>query len=277
MAIRADGRTAAKPCYKKDRSLLQPVLQLNNPGAPLPGEQAYGDGVAPTKPVIIRLEALSKRYQEAGQSRLVLDELNREFRAGEFICLLGKSGSGKSTLLNLISGIDAPSSGHVVICNGPEEVRITALREHQRTLFRRQHIGIIFQFFNLIPTLTVLENVTLPLELAGVHQGQKGAISLLERVGLADRLNTYPDKLSGGEQQRVAIARALVHDPLLVLADEPTGNLDEDTGESVLTLLLELTRGAGKTLLMATHAPEIAQQADQVLHLVHGKLTNNLL
>ncbi|MEZ4737246.1 MAG: ABC transporter ATP-binding protein [Caldilineaceae bacterium] len=254
--------------------MLQPVLQINKPDAPLARERDSNGDATPVKPVLIRLEALSKRYQEAGQSRSVLDELNREFRAGEFICLLGKSGSGKSTLLNLISGIDAPSSGHVVICNGPEEVRITALREHQRTLFRRQHIGIVFQFFNLIPTLTVLENVTLPLELAGVPQGQTGAIALLERVGLADRLNTYPDKLSGGEQQRVAIARALVHDPLLVLADEPTGNLDEDTGESVLTLLLELTRGAGKTLLMATHAPEIAAQADQVLHLVHGKLVN---
>lgn len=224
---------------------------------------------------IIRLEGLSKTYQEAGQSRSVLDELNREFYAGEFVCLLGKSGSGKSTLLNLISGIDAPSGGHVVIYNGAEAVKLTALSEHQRTLFRRQHIGIIFQFFNLIPTLTVLENVTLPLELTGRQTRlNQEAVELLQRVGLGDRLNTYPDKLSGGEQQRVAIARALVHDPLLVLADEPTGNLDEDTGERIMRLLLELTRGAGKTLLMATHAPDIASQADQVLHLVHGKLVN---
>lgn len=237
---------------------------------------SQSSGTHPNKPAIIRLEALSKSYQEAGHSRSILDELNREFYEGEFICLLGKSGSGKSTLLNLISGIDAPSSGHVVICNGAQEVKLTALSEQQRTLFRRQHIGIVFQFFNLIPTLTVLENVTLPLELAGQHKRlHEQAKTLLERVGLADRLTTYPDKLSGGEQQRVAIARALIHDPLLVLADEPTGNLDEDTGESVLGLLLELTRGAGKTLLMATHAPEIAKQADQVLHLVHGKLRND--
>ncbi len=232
----------------------------------------------PAKPVLIRLEHLSKTYAEAGQDRIVLDELNREFYTGEFVCLLGKSGSGKSTLLNLISGIDAPSSGDVTIDDGAHAVTITALSEHERTLFRRNHIGIVFQFFNLIPTLTVLENVTLPLELAGKrHQIRDHAAELLERVGLADRLATYPDKLSGGEQQRVAIARALAHDPLLVLADEPTGNLDDETGETVLKLLLELTRDAGKTLFMATHAPDVAQQADRVLHLVHGKLVNDQL
>lgn len=228
------------------------------------------------KPVVIRLEQLTKRYTEAGQERLVLDALDREFYVGEFVCLLGKSGSGKSTLLNLISGIDAPSGGHVTILAGEQPVRITALSEQARTLFRRRHIGIIFQFFNLIPTLTVLENVTLPLELAGGGAGvRERAATLLARVGLGDRLQTYPDKLSGGEQQRVAIARALVHDPLLILADEPTGNLDEETGESVLGLLLELTRDAGKTLFMATHAAEVAAQADRVLHLVHGKLMSD--
>ncbi len=231
-----------------------------------------------TKSVLIRLEGLSKAYTEAGQSRTVLDALNREFYAGEFVCLLGKSGSGKSTLLNLISGIDAPSSGDVMIRAGEREVTLTALSEHERTLFRRRHIGIVFQFFNLIPTLTVLENVTLPLELAGTRNGiRQHAVDLLERVGLANRIDTYPDKLSGGEQQRVAIARALAHDPLLVLADEPTGNLDEETGATVLSLLLELTRDAGKTLFMATHAPEVAAQADRVLHLVHGKLVNDQL
>lgn len=257
---------------------LEPSQSPLSPAVPQAAiSNSQPNGAHSPKSVIIRLEALSKSYQEGGRNRSILDELNREFYEGEFICLLGKSGSGKSTLLNLISGIDAPSSGHVVICNGAQEVKITALSEQQRTLFRRQHIGIVFQFFNLIPTLTVLENVTLPLELAGRHKGlHEQAKTLLERVGLADRLATYPDKLSGGEQQRVAIARALIHDPLLVLADEPTGNLDEDTGESVLGLLLELTRGAGKTLLMATHAPEIAKQADQVLHLVHGKLRNEM-
>lgn len=228
------------------------------------------------KATLIRLEQLSKSYTEAGQSRVVLDELDREFYTGEFVCLLGKSGSGKSTLLNLISGIDAPSHGAVMIRAGQREVMLTALSERERTLFRRRNIGIVFQFFNLIPTLTVLENVTLPLELAGhTREMYNAASALLDRVGLGNRLNTYPDKLSGGEQQRVALARALVHDPLLVLADEPTGNLDDETGAIVLKLLLELTRDAGKTLIMATHAPDIAQQADRVLHLVHGKLVND--
>ena len=153
---------------------------------------------------------------------------------------------------------------------------MTALSEHERTLFRRRNIGIVFQFFNLIPTLTVQENVTLPLELMGQgREARKRAQELLERVGLGSRLNTYPDKLSGGEQQRVAIARALAHDPLLILADEPTGNLDEDTGETVLGLLLELTRDAGKTLFMATHAPEVALLATRVLHLDHGHLVSD--
>jgi putative ABC transport system ATP-binding protein len=236
---------------------------------------------ATPSPPVIQLENLSKSYSEAGQTRLILDSLDLNFATGEFVCLVGKSGSGKSTLLNLISGIDAPTQGHVTIHTGQEgtgqeAVRITALSDHDRTVFRRRHIGIVFQFFNLIPTLTVLENVTLPLELAGVRgDGRREATQLLERVGLGNRLATYPDRLSGGEQQRVAIARALVHNPLLILADEPTGNLDEETGDSVLRLLLALTRDMGKTLIMATHAPDVAEQADRVLHLVHGKLVSD--
>ena len=146
--------------------------------------------------------------------------------------------------------------------------------ERERTLFRRDHIGFVFQFFNLIPTLSVLENVTLPQELAGRDRRtvEAAAMTLLDRVGLADRHDAFPDKLSGGEQQRVAIARALAHDPLLVLADEPTGNLDDENGRRVLALLLELTRDAGRTLLMATHNPDIAPLADRVLELHDGQL-----
>ena len=229
--------------------------------------------------MLVRLDRLSKSYSEAGQSRVVLNQVNQEFYAGEFVCVLGKSGSGKSTLLNLISGIDAPTSGHVFIREGDQEIDLTRLNEHQRTLFRRRHIGIIFQFFNLIPTLTVWENVILPLELThrsgSRRDGRNRAETLLEQVGLIERLNTYPDRLSGGEQQRVAIARALVHNPLMLLADEPTGNLDTEIGATVLSLLLEMIRDTGKLLLMATHAPEIANHADRVLHITDGVRVND--
>ena len=227
--------------------------------------------------VLVRLDCLSKIYTEGNQRRTVIDELSGGLYEGEFVCLLGKSGSGKSTLLNLISGIDTPSSGHVFIRKGDREIAITGLNEHQRTRFRRCHIGIVFQFFNLIPTLTTLENVKLPLELAGIASANElsRAGVLLEQVGLGDRLNTYPDKLSGGEQQRVAIARALVHNPLLLLADEPTGNLDAETSETVLSLLLEMRSNAGKMLLMATHAPELARRADRVLNIQDGKLVGD--
>jgi putative ABC transport system ATP-binding protein len=170
-----------------------------------------------------------------------------------------------------MSGIDRPDSGHVLI----GDTDITALDDYRQTIFRRDHIGIVFQFFNLIPTLTVLENITLPQELRGdARRGaeQRGR-ALLERVGLAHRADTFPDKLSGGEQQRVAIARALAHEPAVVLADEPTGNLDEENGTRVLALLLELTRTAGKTLVMATHNPDIVPLADRVGRVHEGKLT----
>jgi putative ABC transport system ATP-binding protein len=219
---------------------------------------------------ILQIRDLTKHYDEGNQSRSVLRNVNLEIQTGEFFVLLGKSGSGKSTLLNLISGIDHADVGQVLI-GGTD---ITALGEREQTLFRRDHIGIIFQFFNLIPTLTVLENITLPSELRGESRRavEKQGRALLERVGLGDRADTFPDKLSGGEQQRVAIARALAHEPMLVLADEPTGNLDEDTGRNVLTLLLELTRDVGKTLVMATHNPEIVPLADRVCRIHEGKL-----
>lgn len=225
---------------------------------------------------LVRLDALSKSYDEAGQEKQVLEAIDWSFAAGCFTCLLGKSGSGKSTLLNLISGIDQPSAGRVFIQENGAEVELTGLGDRQRTLFRRRNIGIVFQFFNLIPTLTVLENVTLPLELAGeAREAGRRAALLLERVGLGTRLGTFPDRLSGGEQQRVAIARALIHDPALLLADEPTGNLDEGSGEVVLDLLLALRRDAGKTLIMATHATDIAASADQVLFLERGRLVSH--
>ena len=221
---------------------------------------------------LIRINGLSKTYVEGDRHHIVLDGITEEFYAGEFVCLHGKSGSGKSTLLNLIAGIDAPSNGDILIQTSDGEIALNRLTERERTLFRRDHIGFVFQFFNLIPTLTVLENVTLPLNLMGKRGAHEPAASLLDAVGLGARADTYPDRLSGGEQQRVAIARALVHNPRFLLADEPTGNLDAETSEVVLSLLLRLSRCAGKTLVMATHATEIAERADRVFHIDGGKL-----
>jgi len=219
---------------------------------------------------IVQFHNLTKTYTEGKQSRTILNNINATFNTGEFILLVGQSGSGKSTLLNLISGIDAPDSGDILVNN----VAINRLSERRRTLFRREHIGFIFQFFNLIPTLTVFENVTLALHLNGgvtAAKAQEVQI-LLERVGLSQRQAAFPDRLSGGEQQRVAILRAIAHNPTLLLADEPTGNLDEDTGQTIMQLLLELTRQANKTLIMATHNPEIIPLADKVYRIKHGEL-----
>jgi putative ABC transport system ATP-binding protein len=213
---------------------------------------------------------LTKSYYEGDVRRIVLQDTHAEFQPGEITAILGKSGSGKSTLLNLISGIDAPDSGTIWV-NGQN---LTTLAERDRTLFRRRRIGFIFQFFNLIPTLTVGENVSLPLELNNVprQDASKKARELLQVVGLLDRWDTFPDKLSGGEQQRVTLARALVHDPLLILADEPTGNLDEETGTQMMSLLARLTRERNGTLIIVTHSREVASYADRRLRLSHGQL-----
>lgn len=223
---------------------------------------------------MIRLNRVSKRFHEAGVDRSILNDVSLTFAKGEFVVLLGKSGSGKSTLLNLIAGIDMPSAGEVFI----DGKSLTRMSDHERTLFRRTHIGFVFQSFNLIPTLSVLENVCLPLELDTRKRGANGeaierrAKELLTQVGVAHRINAFPDRLSGGEQQRVAIARALINDPMVVLADEPTGNLDADTGKIVLDLIDTLTRKAGKNLVMVTHSEEVVGVADRVLRLRNGQL-----
>jgi putative ABC transport system ATP-binding protein len=219
---------------------------------------------------MIELNALTKSYLEAGTDRIVLEAVSAVIPRGEFLILLGRSGSGKSTLLNLIGGIDLPTSGEVTIAG----TCLTRLNERDRTLFRRRSIGFIFQFFNLVPTLTVLENLLLPLELNGrsLDEGEAGARILLAEVGLADRAASYPERLSGGEQQRVAIARALVHDPDVLLADEPTGNLDRETGGQVIELLSGLVRRKNKTLIMATHSMDPVSLADRVMTVRDGKL-----
>ena len=223
-----------------------------------------------TKAAIVSISDLTKTYLEGARQRCILAGVTFEIRRGEFFVLLGASGSGKSTLLNLLSGIDLPTRGSVRI----GDTDITALDDLALTRFRRDHIGIVFQFFNLIPTLTALENITLPRELGGARRAsvQARARHLLAEVDLAERADDYPDKLSGGEQQRVAICRALLHEPQVVLADEPTGNLDDDTGRAVIDLLLRLTRGAGKTLVMATHSADILPLADRVGRIQDGRL-----
>ncbi|MES1242611.1 MAG: ABC transporter ATP-binding protein [Acidobacteriota bacterium] len=219
---------------------------------------------------LIELRNLGKAYEEGDCHRVVLRDANLGIERGELAVLVGRSGSGKSTVLNLISGIDLPDSGEIVI----DGVVVSTLSERERTLFRRDKIGFVFQFFNLIPTLTVEENLLLPLELKGrVSAAQRRtALDLLAEVGLADRAGSYPDRLSGGEQQRVAVARALAHDPLLVLADEPTGNLDLETGLQVLEILDRLTRQAGKTMVMVTHGQEVVGLADRVFRVENGCL-----
>ncbi len=223
-----------------------------------------------SKKPIVRLVELSKSFQEGEKTRRVLEGASANFFESEFVAILGKSGTGKSTLLNVISGIDDADHGEIWF----KDRNLTALNERERTLFRRENIGFIFQFFNLIPTLTVWENIVLPLELVG-KTDTKIVETLLEEVELLNRRNTFPDKLSGGEQQRVAIARALVHDPILVLADEPTGNLDEVTGKRVLDLLDRLTRQSGKNLIMVTHNIDAANYADRILHLREGKFVED--
>src|SRR5918996_6191790 len=221
-------------------------------------------------PPAVELRHVDKSYREGEAERRVLAGVSMTIARGEIVVLVGRSGSGKSTLLNLIAGIDRPSAGSVVV----DGTDLTALDEQARTRFRRRSIGFVFQFFNLIPMLTVEENVVLPLELNGRADaaGVTRARTLLDRIGLADRGASFPERLSGGEQQRVAIARALVHDPALVIADEPTGNLDADTAAGVLELLDTLAREAGRTVVMATHSREVIGVADRIVTIRRGAL-----
>jgi putative ABC transport system ATP-binding protein len=214
----------------------------------------------------IRLSAVTKAYGE----HVVLDRIDLAIEPGEFLVLIGRSGSGKSTLLKLIGALDAPDSGTIEF--GPR--RLDAMRERERALFRRRRMGFVFQFFNLIPTLTAAENIRLPLALNGLDKAEieRRIASLLEELGLEACGDRYPEELSGGEQQRVAIARAVAHAPGLVLADEPTGNLDLETAERVLALLDETCRKRGATLVMATHGREVIGLADRVVTIRNGKL-----
>lgn len=215
----------------------------------------------------VRLENIRKAYG----STVVLDNVDFLAKRGEFVVVVGRSGSGKSTFLRLLGGLEEPDAG--IVAYGP--VRLDRMSETERAAFRRREIGFVFQFFNLIPTLTVAENIALPLALNNVQKSERASrvAALLGELGLAGSAERFPEELSGGEQQRVAIARAIAHRPGLVLADEPTGNLDLDTAERVLALLDDLCRREGATLIMATHSREVIGRADRVMTIRNALLT----
>lgn len=217
---------------------------------------------------MIELQQIAMRYRMAGAEITVLNALNLSVADGDRVAIIGPSGSGKTTLLLLLTGLAEASEGQIRI----DGASLNDMDTDQRADLRRERIGIVFQSFHLIPSLTASENVALPLDIAGVSGGRARADDMLERVGLADRRHHYPAQLSGGEQQRVAIARALVHGPSLLVADEPTGNLDEHTGEIIMKMLFDMNREAGTTLLLVTHDQELAARCERTLRLHDGSL-----
>jgi putative ABC transport system ATP-binding protein len=220
---------------------------------------------------ILSVRNLSKTYPAQGKSLGVLKDINFEIQQGSTVSIVGPSGSGKTTLLGLCAGLDHASSGSVIL-NG---IALDHLNEDERARVRNQHVGFIFQNFQLLPTLTALENVMVPLELRGEKNVSASALSLLDKVGLADRGHHYPSQLSGGEQQRVSLARAFSNSPKILFADEPTGNLDTETGQKVEKLLFELNRDAGTTLILVTHDLELASKTSRIIRLKGGTILND--
>ncbi|MGB9615813.1 MAG: ABC transporter ATP-binding protein [Desulfomonilaceae bacterium] len=223
---------------------------------------------------IVRLESVSKSYRRGTQLIEVLRDISLDILEGEFVALMGPSGSGKTTVLNLVAGIDRPDTGKLLV-GGTD---IAALSESQLSAWRANHVGFIFQFYNLIPVLNALENVELPLLLTSLSRADRRehAVAALQAVGLADRMDHYPGQLSGGQQQKVAIARAIVADPLILVADEPTGDLDKVSAHEILSLLAQLNTDFQKTILMVTHDPRAAKRAQRILFLDKGVLADSL-
>jgi putative ABC transport system ATP-binding protein len=220
---------------------------------------------------LVKIRNVCKSYYRDSQEIPVLRNINFDIPQGEFLALMGPSGSGKTTLLNLISGIDRPSSGELAVAGE----NIAQLTDGQLAKWRSEHIGLVFQFYNLLPVLTAFENVELPLMLTKLSKAErrKHVETALSIVGLADRVKHYPRQLSGGQEQRVAIARAIVSDPTLLLADEPTGDLDKQSAEDIMTLLSRLNKEFGKTIIVVTHDPRAAEKAHLIRHLDKGELT----
>lgn len=220
---------------------------------------------------ILNVNHLGKRYTSGAKELTVLDDITFDIEEGETFAVVGPSGSGKTTLLGLCAGLDRADSGTVELCG----TDLATLNEDERAALRNREVGFIFQNFQLLPTLTALENVIVPLELQGAKNPAKIGKELLDKVGLADRMDHYPSQLSGGEQQRVALARAFSSSPTILFADEPTGNLDEETGEKVVQLLFELNQEAGTTLVIVSHDLELAQRNQRILRLKGGKIIAN--
>jgi putative ABC transport system ATP-binding protein len=226
--------------------------------------------------MIIVTEALEQTYMSGGQPLTVLKDIDLAVEARSAIAIVGPSGSGKTTLLGLLAGLDLPSAGHVIL----DDQNLSELSEDQRAVLRAEKVGFVFQSFQLIPTLTALENVLVPIELQGegaasVAEAERRARDLLDRVGLVERKHHYPAQLSGGEQQRVGLARAFANQPKILMADEPTGNLDADTGHHVIDLMVELNQEEGTTLVLVTHDTELASKAHRIVRLAGGRIVGD--
>ena len=222
-------------------------------------------------PKILKINGLEKTYTSGQKQLTVLKDISFDVEKGQTFSIVGPSGSGKTTLLGLCAGLDNPNSGSVELCGHD----LNTLNEDERAQLRNKEVGFIFQNFQLLPTLTALENVSVPLELQNDKEARTKSVTLLEKVGLGDRMHHYPSQLSGGEQQRVALARAFANRPSILFADEPTGNLDEETGENVIQLLFELNKEAGTTLVIISHDLELANRTQQILRLKGGQIRTN--
>ncbi|WP_298850184.1 ABC transporter ATP-binding protein [uncultured Aquimonas sp.] len=237
-------------------------------GSSEPRREGAGSGAASSTREALHAQGLGKRVQLPTGPLTILEDVSFSIKAGETVAIVGASGSGKSTLLSLLAGLDTPSSGEVELAGEP----LSKLDEDGRAAVRGRHVGFVFQSFQLLPSLTALENVMLPLELSGAKDAEAQAREILRQVGLSERLSHYPRQLSGGEQQRVALARAFVTRPAVLFADEPTGNLDTKTGESVVELLFEMNASSGTTLVLVTHDPKLAARCGRVLRIDAGRL-----